>query len=192
MPVPSYRWSIGPCALELVTGDVAAQDTDAIGNAANALLLGGGGVDGAIHRAAGPRLLEATRALKKTLPGGVLRTGGAVMTPGFDLRAKHVVHCVGPIYDRERAAAAGLLASCYREALALVREAGLASITFPSISTGVYGYPVDQAAEVAIATVEAELREAKAPALVRFALFDEGTLGAYVRAATVRLGEAAG
>src|SRR5438094_9294229 len=111
------RFPIASCALELLQGDVTQQDTDVIGNAANAMLLGGGGVDGAIHRAAGPRLMDALRAIKKTLPGGALRTGGAVMTPGFDLRAKHVVHCVGPIHAREGADAPELLASCYREAL---------------------------------------------------------------------------
>ncbi len=185
-------WSIDGGKLELVVGDVTAQDTDAIANAANAMLMGGGGVDGAIHRAAGPELLEALRGLKKTLPGGVLRTGGAVITPGFSLRAKHVVHCVGPIYAREGDEAPARLASCYREALRLVREHSLSSIAFPSISTGVYGYPVREAARVALETVAVELREfggrggsapRPGPSLVRFVLFDLETLDAYVEAA---------
>ena len=183
---PIHRFALGDAVLELVRGDVTKQKTDAIGNAANALLLGGGGVDGAIHRAAGPELLESLLALKKTLPGGVLRTGGAVITAGFRLPAKHVVHCVGPIYAREGADAEPLLASCYREALSLVRQNALTSIAFPSIATGVYGYPVREAAEVAIRTVDEEVREHRAPSLVRFALFDEATLDAYERAARGR------
>ena|SRR5579859_4633811 len=178
-----HRFAIASTTLELLQGDVTKQDTDAIGNAANALLVGGGGVDGAVHRAAGPKLLDALRAIKKTLPGGTLRTGAAVITPGFDLRAKFVVHCVGPIHAREGSEAPALLASCYREALRLVREASLASIAFPSISTGVYGYPVRDAAHVAIGAVATELRECKAPSLVRFVLFDAATLDAYVDAA---------
>src|SRR5579859_6621606 len=116
-----HRFAIASTTLELLQGDVTKQDTDAIGNAANAMLVGGGGVDGAIHRAAGPRLMDSLRAIKKTLPGGALKTGGAVMTPAFDLRAKFVVHCVGPIFAREGDDAPELLASCYREALRLVR-----------------------------------------------------------------------
>ena len=183
----AHRFAVGTTTLDLVQGDVTREETDAIANAANALLLGGGGVDGAIHRAAGPELLDALRALKKTLPGGALRTGGALMTDGYKLAARHVVHCVGPIYAREEGEAPALLASCYREALRLVRAAGLRSIAFPSISTGVYGYPVDQAAEVALGAVVDELREHAAPASVRFVLFDAATLAAYA-AVAARLG----
>jgi O-acetyl-ADP-ribose deacetylase (regulator of RNase III) len=180
----AQRFTVASSSLELVQGDVTQQDTDAIGNAANAMLIGGGGVDGAIHDAAGPDLGLALRALKKKLPGGVLPTGGAILTPGFSLKAKHVVHCVGPIYSRDRERAPELLASCYREALRLVREKSLASIAFPSISTGVYGYPVHDAARVAVETVATDLRESKGPSLVRFVLFDSTTLQAYVDAAT--------
>lgn len=185
-----HVFSVGACRLELRVADITTQETDAIASAANALLLGGGGVDGAIHRAAGPELLEACRAMKKTLPNGVLRTGGAVITPGFKLQAKYVVHCVGPIYDRERGQAAELLESCYRAALALIREKQLQSITFPSIATGVYGYPVDDAAPVALGAVIDELRRHEAPRLVRFSLFDEPTFAVY-RAAGGRLLEQA-
>lgn len=168
--------------LELWVGDITTQTTDAIVSAANALLLGGGGVDGAIHRAAGPELLAACKLLKKSLPGGVLRTGGAVITPAFKLSAKHVIHCVGPIYDREGPDAPALLSSCYREALAIAREHTLQSITFPSIATGVYGYPVEDAAPIALGTVIEELRAHGRPALVRFSLFDAAIFNTYRRA----------
>jgi O-acetyl-ADP-ribose deacetylase (regulator of RNase III) len=171
----------GPTAslVELVQADITRADTTAIANAANAMLMGGGGVDGAIHRAAGPELLEALRAIKQSLDGGLLPTGQAVLTPGFRLRARYVVHCVGPIYDREAARAPELLASCYRQALRLCAEHGIDSISFPSISTGVYGYPVDEAAPVALRAVHEGLAAAPNVKLVRFALFDERTLAAY-------------
>jgi O-acetyl-ADP-ribose deacetylase len=177
-----HSFAVGDSKLDLWVGDITTQSTDAIVSAANALLLGGGGVDGAIHRAAGPELLEACKALKKTLPGGVLRTGGAVITPGFKLPAKHVIHCVGPIYDREGAEAPALLSSCYREALSIARDKALTSITFPSIATGVYGYPVEDAAPIALGTVIEELRAHGKPALVRFSLFDAAIFNVYRRA----------
>jgi O-acetyl-ADP-ribose deacetylase (regulator of RNase III) len=148
------------------------------------MLLGGGGVDGAIHRSAGPELVAALRELKRELPGGTLETGGAVLTPGFRLRAKFVIHCVGPIYDRERERAAALLGRCYAEALRLCREHGISSVAFPSISTGVYGYPVQLAAPVALDAVRRALREYGTPSLCRFVLFDARTLGAYEDAAS--------
>lgn len=177
------QYRVGQCTVVLERGDITEQHTDAIVNAANSELLGGGGVDGAIHRAAGPRLLEACREIKKTLPGGRLPPGGAVITPGFDLRARYVIHCVGPIYSVEGAAAPRLLASCYSEALRLCREHGLQSVAFPSISTGAYGYPVDEAAPVALRAVRDALRSFGAPSLVKFVLFDDRTLSAYERAA---------
>jgi len=183
-----HSFTAGKSTLSLWVGDITTQETDAIVSAANALLLGGGGVDGAIHRAAGPELLEACKLLKKTLPGGVLKTGGAVITPGFRLRAKHVIHCVGPIYDREGPEAPALLASCYREALAIVRTQNLASVTFPSIATGVYGYPVEEAAPIAVATLVEELRAHGAPSLVRMSLFDASIFDVYRRACEAVLG----
>ena len=175
--------------LSLFIGDITTQATDAIVSAANALLLGGGGVDGAIHKAAGPRLLEACRTLKKTLPGGVLAAGGAVLTGGFDLPARFVIHCVGPIYgEHEPAQAEELLASCYRKALTIARRENLASITFPSISTGVYGYPVEDAARVAVSAIADALPLLSGPAVVRFSLFDERTFEAYRAAAIATLG----
>jgi O-acetyl-ADP-ribose deacetylase (regulator of RNase III) len=177
-------FDLGACRLDLWVGDITTQTTDAIVSAANALLMGGGGVDGAIHRAAGPELLEACRQLKKGLPGGVLKTGGAVVTPGFRLAAKHVIHCVGPIYDREGPTESRiLLERCYREALAIARREAIGSITFPSISTGVYGYPVERAAPIALSTIVDELRRHGAPGLVRMSLFDARTFEVYAAAA---------
>ena len=182
------RFSLGAAAVELVRGDITESDTDAIANAANSMLAGGGGVDGAIHRAAGPELMEALRELKADLPGGLLATGRAVLTGGFRLRAKHVIHCVGPIYDREGSRAAELLGSCYREAISICRSRSISTIAFPSISTGVYGYPLAEAAPVALAAVRAALEAPGGPSLVRFALFDERTLDAYRSAAIAATG----
>jgi len=141
--------------------------------------MGGGGVDGAIHRAAGSELMGALRELKRDLPGGVLETGGAVVTPGFALSARFIVHCAGPIYDREGDKAAKLLARCYSNALKICRQQKIDSIAFPSISTGVYGYPVEAAAPVALEAVRRGLTEGPPPNICRFVLFDERTLDAY-------------
>lgn len=179
-----HQYRYRETVVELVQGDITQADTTAIANAANAMLMGGGGVDGAIHRAAGPELLEALREIKRELTGGTLATGRAVVTPGFALAARWVIHCVGPIYDREGEAAPALLASCYRNALALCREHQIDSIAFPSISTGVYGYPVELAAPVALAAVRDHLDAAvSSPRLCRFVLFDVDTLAAYRHAA---------
>jgi O-acetyl-ADP-ribose deacetylase (regulator of RNase III) len=183
------RFTLPIGTLELASMDITQATTDAIGNAANAMLAGGGGVDGAIHRAAGPELLEALRVIKRTLPGGLLATGGAVITPGFRLQARYVIHCVGPIYGREGDEAPALLQSCYREALRLCRENSIASITFPSISTGVYGYPLDEAAPIAIRALADGSREPGAPALCRMALFGDETYEAYRLAAQAVLGQ---
>ncbi len=183
------RFDVPGGVLELVAEDITQATTDAIGNAANAMLAGGGGVDGAIHRAAGPELSEALSVITRGLPGGLLATGKAVITPGFRLPARYVIHCVGPIYDREGADAPALLASCYTEAVRLCREQKLASVTFPSISTGVFGYPLDEAAPVALEAIAIASREAGSPSLYRMALFGEDALEAYLEAARVlRLG----
>jgi O-acetyl-ADP-ribose deacetylase (regulator of RNase III) len=162
--------------LELVQGDITQQATDAIVNAANPTLLGGGGVDGAIHRAAGPELLAECRTL------GGCETGDAKITRGYKLKAKHVIHTVGPIYRREGKQAAALLASAYRRSLEVASENHLKSIAFPSISTGAYGYPLAEAAPIALKTVADYLKKHQDIELVRFVLFDEKTLAAYEEA----------
>ena len=168
--------SINNAILELVQGDITQQGTDAIVNAANPSLLGGGGVDGAIHRGAGPQLLEECRTL------GGCETGDAKITKGYNLKAKHVIHTVGPVYRRAGARAPELLASAYRRSLEVASDNGLKSVTFPSISTGAYGYPLDEAAPIALKTVADFLKEHPEIELVRFVLFDSKTLAAYEEA----------
>src|SRR5262249_18783389 len=165
------HYRIGHGLLVLAVGDITTERTDAIVNAANSSLLSGGGVDGAIHRAAGPRLLEACRRVKKGLPDGLLATGRAAITPGFCLPARYVIHTVRPIYG-PGAAAPAHLASCYRESMRLARRHGLASIAFPAISTGAFGYPADEAAAIALDVLAAELRGHDRPDLVRLILYD--------------------
>ncbi|MEM7263921.1 MAG: O-acetyl-ADP-ribose deacetylase [Planctomycetota bacterium] len=163
--------------IDLITGDLTQLDVDAIVNAANESLLGGGGVDGAIHRAAGPRLLEACREI------GGCPTGEAVITAGFDLPAKHVIHTVGPVWSGGDAGERELLASCYRRSLEVARDHGCKSVAFPAISCGVYGYPIDAATAVAIDAVRRWVaREvSETPTAVTFVGFDEGVEKAYRR-----------
>jgi O-acetyl-ADP-ribose deacetylase (regulator of RNase III) len=139
--------------ISVVTSDLTRLPLDAIVNAANTALLGGGGVDGAIHRAAGPGLLEACKALPQVAPGVRCPTGEARITPGFLLPARYVIHTVGPVWHGGHRGEAELLARCYRSCIALANEHAIASIAFPAISCGVYGYPPEQAARVAIATL---------------------------------------
>ncbi|RMG43066.1 MAG: O-acetyl-ADP-ribose deacetylase [Acidobacteria bacterium] len=160
--------------IELVRGDITLQEVDAIVNAANRRLAGGGGVDGAIHRAAGPELAEACRELGGCPPGD------AKATPGFRLKAKWVIHAVGPIYRGGSWGEAKILASAYRRSLDVAAELGARSVAFPAISTGAYGYPVKEAARIALETVSAWLEDHEGPVeLVRFVLFDGKTHKAF-------------
>ena len=161
--------------IKLVLGDITKQtDMDAIVNAANSSLLGGGGVDGAIHRAAGPELVEECFGL------GGCETGKAKITGAYNLPCKYVIHTVGPIWDGGDCGESELLASCYRESLKLALENGVRKIAFPSISTGVYGYPVKEAAKVAVNAVKEFLDEHRDSFdIVEWVLFDEKTYKAY-------------
>jgi O-acetyl-ADP-ribose deacetylase (regulator of RNase III) len=159
--------------LEVVQGDITQQDTEAIGNAANSALAGGGGVDGAIHRAGGPTLMSELKAKYKGCP-----TGSAVITGGGNLKAKYVIHAVGPRYsgspkDPE------LLSGAYRKSLELCTQNKISSIAFPSISTGIYGYPVEEASRIALKTVMEYLKDHPEIKLVRFILFDSNTYRVY-------------
>ena len=167
--------------LDLVIGDITKEATDAIANAANSSLLGGGGVDGAIHRAAGPGLLEECK--KILAQRGPLPPGQAVSTSGAKLNAKYVIHTVGPVWYGGESNEPETLASCYRECLRLAGELGCASISFPSISTGAFGYPVHQAAQTALHAIAEYLRQPHSVRLVRFVLFDSRTHNAYKQAA---------
>ena len=141
--------------IRIIQGDITTLQVDAIVNAANQMMLGGGGVDGAIHRAAGPELFEACLKVPEVRSGVRCPTGEARITPGFKLPAKFVIHTVGPVYRDGRHGEPDLLAACYRNSLALAAENGCKSIAFPCISTGVYGYPVEEAARIAILEVQA-------------------------------------
>jgi O-acetyl-ADP-ribose deacetylase (regulator of RNase III) len=161
--------------------DITKETTDAIVNAANSSLLGGGGVDGAIHRAGGPSILRECERIVAQI--GQLPPGKAVITTGGRLPSKHVVHTVGPIYSGGRRGEAKILASCYRESIRIADDHGITSLSFPSISTGAYGYPVPDAALIAVKTTVEELSSATHVRTVRFILFDSQTLTAYTNAA---------
>jgi O-acetyl-ADP-ribose deacetylase (regulator of RNase III) len=158
--------------LQAVQGDITAERVDAVVNAANRRLVGGGGVDGAIHRAAGAeRLQAACRAIGECPPGH------AVVTDGFDLPARFIIHTVGPVWHGGKAGEPETLAACYRNALAVADEVGARSVAFPAISTGVYGYPLEEAAEVAVATTRAADSDVT---VIRFVAFDGVTLACYL------------
>jgi O-acetyl-ADP-ribose deacetylase (regulator of RNase III) len=161
--------------------DITKETTEAIVNAANSSLMGGGGVDGAIHRAGGPSILEECKRIVAQI--GSLPPGKAVLTTGGRLPAKYVIHTVGPIYHGGRHGEAETLASCYRESIRIADDHGIRSVAFPSISTGAYGYPVQEAAAVAIKAVVDALPATTQVQLVRFVLFDVSDCKTYVRAA---------
>jgi O-acetyl-ADP-ribose deacetylase (regulator of RNase III) len=161
--------------IEIVFGDITARTDDAIVNAANTSLMGGGGVDGAIHRAAGPALLEECRTLNGC------PTGQARITGGYDLRAKHVIHTVGPVWRGGMSGEPELLAACYRNSLRLAAETGIETVAFPSISTGVYRYPVEKAAAIALNEIMNFLKNNTALKKVTVVCFDDATYSAYKR-----------
>ena len=167
------RAKINQIMLELLQGDITQQNVDAIVNAANNSLLGGGGVDGAIHRAAGSQLLAETRTLNGC------KTGDAKISAGYKLKARHVIHSVGPVYRANDPDVPRLLASAYRRSLEVAVEHDLKSIAFPAISTGVYGYPLAEATRIALETVCTFVSDHTQPDLVGFIAFDSRTQGVY-------------
>ena len=167
------EWKIGQTIFFLEEGDITQQTTEAIVNAANSRLAGGGGVDGAIHRAGGPKIMEECRRI------GSCPTGRAVITSGGNLKAKQVIHTVGPVYRGGTGGEAELLASAYRESLKLAHQKGLRSVAFPSLSTGAYGYPLEEAAEIALQTVVGFIRGNPDFDRVGFVLFGNSSYQAY-------------
>ncbi|MFQ5428650.1 MAG: O-acetyl-ADP-ribose deacetylase [Thermodesulfobacteriota bacterium] len=168
--------TIGGATLSLVRGDITLAETEAIGNAANSRLAGGGGVDGAIHRAGGPSIMAECRKI------GSCPTGKAVLTGGGSLKARYVIHGVGPVYHGGSKGEAKLLKSVYAESLSIASEKGIKSISFPSISTGVYGYPIEEASRIALSTVIEFLKKDHVLELVSFVLFSDRDLKVYEEA----------
>jgi O-acetyl-ADP-ribose deacetylase len=174
----------GTTAVRIVREDITEQDVDAIVNAANSSLMGGGGVDGAIHRRGGPWILEECRAIRRSRWPEGLPTGKAVITGGGLLKARHVIHTVGPVWRGGGHGEAEALAGCYRSSLEIVKERELGSVAFPAISTGAYGYPVEEAAAVALGTVREFAEREGWPPEVTFVLFSGRDLEVYERLAS--------
>ena len=168
-----------PTRIEIVQTDLTTLDVDAIVNAANESLLGGSGVDGAIHAAAGPGLLTECTALPQVKPGVRCPTGEARITAGYALKARYVIHTVGPVYRDGKHGETELLAACYRSTLRLARERGLRSIAFPAISTGAYGYPLDEACAIAVREVRRYQAAQPQPERVLFCAFSDAALTGY-------------
>lgn len=162
-------------------GDITKETVDAVVNAANGSLMGGGGVDGAIHRAGGPEILKECKEIRRTQYPDGLPTGQAVITTAGRMAAKHVIHTVGPVYGRGGKDKAELLAACYRNSLRLAAEKGLKTIAFPAISTGVYGYPLDEAAKVSSAAIEKFLAGDKSIREVRLIFFAQGDAEVFLK-----------
>lgn len=171
---------INNTVLRLIKGDITAQDTEAIVNAANSGLLGGGGVDGAIHRAGGPKIMEECKEIRARQGG--CPTGEAVITTGGNLKARYVIHTVGPIWSGGNNNEDKLLANAYFNSLSLAKEKGIKSISFPSISTGAYGFPIERAAKIALSTVKEFINNNDVFELVQFVLFSESDLEQYTKA----------
>jgi len=176
--------SVGQARISLVQGDLTDQDVDAIINAANSSLMGGGGVDGAIHRKGGPRILQECKKVRaEEWPDG-LPAGKAVITTGGNLKARYVIHTVGPVWRGGKSGEPGLLEDAYRNSMELAARKGLKRIAFPSISTGAFGYPIDQAARIAISTIKDFLEKKDDLAEVNLILFSSSDLQVYEVAAT--------
>jgi len=173
----NLTYTINQAKLSIIQGDITVQDTDAIVNAANSGLMGGGGVDGAIHRAGGPAILEECRQI--VARQGRLPAGQAVITTAGNMKTRHVIHTVGPIWHGGNQGEPETLAGAYRESLKLAAANNLSSVSFPSISTGAYGYPVDKASRIALKTIISFLSETTSVKEVVFVLFDNRTLEAY-------------
>ncbi|RJS80568.1 O-acetyl-ADP-ribose deacetylase, partial [Candidatus Bathyarchaeota archaeon] len=177
------EYKIGKARVLLVQGDITEMDTDAIVNAANSSLMGGGGVDGAIHRKGGPKILEECKRIRATEWPDGLPTGKAVITTGGNLKAKYVIHTVGPVWRGGNSGEPELLAEAYRNSLRLAVSKGLKTVAFPSISTGAYGYPIEKACKVALATVKEFLEKEDKLDKVVFVLFTASDLEVYKKAA---------
>jgi len=174
----------GAARISIIQGDITEQEADAIVNAANSTLMGGGGVDGAIHRKGGLAILEECRRIRETKWRDGLPTGKAVITTGGRLRARHVIHTVGPVWRGGRSNEPEVLADCYRNSLALAKSKNLSTIAFPSISTGAFGYPIELASDIALRTVRDFLVREDALEQVTFVLFTSEDLNVYERSAT--------
>jgi O-acetyl-ADP-ribose deacetylase len=177
------QFKVGNATLELIKGDITDVEADAIVNAANSTLLGGGGVDGAIHRKGGPKILEECRRIRETEWPDGLPTGKAVMTSGGNLKTKYVIHTVGPVWLGGFHVEAELLKQSYRNILKLAASKGLRIIAFPSISTGVYGYPIEEASRVALGTVKTFLENEDKLKKVIFVLFSDKAFEVYLKTA---------
>jgi O-acetyl-ADP-ribose deacetylase len=176
----SITW--GRTKIRLVQGDITDQDADAVVNAANSSLMGGGGVDGAIHRRGGPAILGECKGIrKKEWPDG-LPAGKVVITTGGSLKARHVIHTVGPVWSGGRSGEAETLAECYSNSLRIAAQEGLRSVAFPSISTGAYGYPIREASRVALKAVRSYVESEGAPVEVTFVLYGEDDFKTYAEA----------
>jgi O-acetyl-ADP-ribose deacetylase (regulator of RNase III) len=177
------EFEVGNATLELIQGDITDVEADAIVNAANSTLLGGSGVDGAIHRKGGPRILEECKRIRATEWPDGLPTGKAVITSGGNLKARYVIHTVGPVWLGGFHVEAELLKQAYRNTLKLAVSKGLKTVAFPSISTGAYGYPIEEASRIAISTVKAFLEKEDRLERVIFVLFSERDFEVYLKAA---------
>ncbi|MGB9842086.1 MAG: O-acetyl-ADP-ribose deacetylase [Candidatus Bathyarchaeales archaeon] len=177
------KFQVGKATIRLVTGDITEMETDAIVNAANSSLMGGGGVDGAIHRKGGPKILEECKKIRATEWPHGLPTGKAVITSAGKLKAKYVIHTVGPVWSGGGRGEAELLAQAYQNSLKLAVLNGLKSIAFPAISTGAYGYPVEDACQVALITVKDFLQKETSIEEVVFVLFSESVFKIYLEKA---------